>query len=112
MLTPLVGPLSAVDLSILTVVVTAVIAAIRKIWPSLRRLNHFVDDWFGEDSRDGVEGRPGVMRRLASLDERGVTTDRRLNAIEHELKPNSGKSLRDAVDRIESGVSNDGPVKP
>lgn len=51
------------------------------------RLEDFADDWHGVPARPGVPERPGVMARL--------------DRIEHELHPNSGSSLRDAVNRIE-----------
>lgn len=51
---------------------------------------HFMEDWFGEDERPGVPARAGVMERLATLD--------------HELKPNNGGSIKDAVNRIEKDV--------
>ncbi|MEU2487015.1 hypothetical protein ABZ593_20705 [Streptomyces sp. NPDC012617] len=57
----------------------------------LRRIEHFIDDWTGEEPRPGVPGRPGVMERLGHFEER-------LGRVEHELYPNSGESLRDAVD--------------
>jgi hypothetical protein len=46
----------------------------------------FREDWNGELARPGVDGRDGVMVRLA--------------AIEGELKPNGGGSMRDAVNRL------------
>lgn len=46
----------------------------------------FREDWNGELARPGVDGREGVMVRLA--------------AIEGELKPNGGGSMRDAVNRL------------
>lgn len=75
----------------------------------LRRTVHFFDDWFGEPERDGVPGRAGVMRRLQLIDEHGERTDTRLDAIEHQLTPNSGTSLHDAVTRIETAVSSADP---
>ncbi|WP_441251209.1 hypothetical protein [Kitasatospora sp. McL0602] len=57
----------------------------------LHRADQFWDDWQGTPPRPGVPGHPGVMARLS--------------AIEHELHPNSGASLRDAVNRIEAGIS-------
>jgi len=62
-----------------------------KVWrcvaPVSREIRNFLDDWKGEDGRPGVNGRPGVMSRLSS--------------IEHELHPNSGLSMRDAINRTE-----------
>ncbi|MBL0777016.1 hypothetical protein G6541_06370 [Streptomyces albidoflavus] len=64
-----------------------------------RRVDQFIDDWQGEPSRAGVPARPGVMERMGGLEDRmgGVEAD--LQRIKHELYPNSGGSLRDAVDR-------------
>lgn len=56
------------------------------------RAGQFLDDWYGEDSRPGVPARPGVMERLGTLEDG-------LRSVHHEVTPNSGKSLRDAVDR-------------
>jgi hypothetical protein len=64
----------------------------------LGRLDEFADDWNGLPSRPGVPGHAGVMARLGSIEDR-------LAAVEHELHPNSGKSLRDAVDRIAESVT-------
>ncbi|MGW6391240.1 hypothetical protein ACWFR1_12225 [Streptomyces sp. NPDC055103] len=56
-----------------------------------RKFNNFMDDWAGEPERPGVPARPGVMERMSGMEER-------LTRFEHELYPNSGGSLRDAVD--------------
>lgn len=63
-----------------------------------RRVDEFIDDWQGEPPRPGVPARPGVMERMGGLETRmgGVEDD--LQRIKHELYPNSGGSLRDAVD--------------
>jgi hypothetical protein len=50
----------------------------------------FMEDWFGEETRAGRSRTKGVMERL--------------NEIDGELKNNGGSSLKDAVDRIESGM--------
>lgn len=59
-----------------------------KVWPVVRKFVHLIDDLTGEPDRPGVPGRPGVMDRLAQ--------------VEHELKPNSGTTIKDAVNRIDS----------
>ncbi|WNI31499.1 hypothetical protein [Streptomyces sp. ITFR-6] len=56
-----------------------------------RRVELFMDDWSGAEERPGVPGRPGVMARLGGFEDR-------MTRVEHELYPNSGESLRDAVD--------------
>lgn len=63
----------------------------------VRRVHEFLDDWNGEPAREGVEERPGVMKRLATLEARTKTT-------EDELTPNGGGSVKDAVKRIDKTV--------
>ncbi|WP_405759415.1 hypothetical protein OG234_13075 [Streptomyces sp. NBC_01420] len=77
----------------------SVIGAVTTVlWRALRASSHlasragqFLDDWYGEEERAGVPARPGVMERLGDL-ETG------LQQVRHEVRPNSGGSLRDAVD--------------
>ena len=58
-----------------------------KLWPYGRKLMHFIDDVAGEPARPGFDARPGLMERVAR--------------IEHEITPNHGGSLNDAIRRIE-----------
>jgi hypothetical protein len=67
---------------------------VRWVFATLNMVREFLEDWRGEDARPGYHKRPGVMERLVSLEEQ-------VKAANHERKPNSGLSLRDAVDRIE-----------
>ncbi|MCG6499180.1 hypothetical protein [Kitasatospora sp. A2-31] len=76
-------------------------AALGLIWRATRgvrrlaaKVEEVVDDWTGVPDRPGVPGRPGVMARLDTI-------EHRIAAVEHELHPNSGASLRDAVDRVD-----------
>lgn len=71
----------------------------------IRRIGHFVDDWIGEPARDGIPARPGVMARLENIESDAAATNQRVGRIEHELKPNGGSSLRDALDRVEVAVT-------
>jgi hypothetical protein len=105
--TPLFAGLTGWNITGILAVLTGFGALARKVWPYVRKFVHLIDDWFGEPERDGVPGRPGVMKRLQDIDDHGKRTDRRLDAIEHELKPNSGHSLRDVVDRVEAAVAPD-----
>lgn len=66
--------------------------AIRAVSTFGGRTTQFFDDWYGEGSRPGVPSRPGVMERLGALEDH-------IRGVQHEMKPNSGASLRDAVDR-------------
>lgn len=77
-----------------------------------RRFDEFADDWQGTESRPGVPARAGVMSRLARFEVSLVSLHDRIGAVEHELHPNSGSSLRDAVDRVERCVSQDGDGAP
>ncbi|MFE0545228.1 hypothetical protein [Streptomyces sp. NPDC058891] len=79
---------------LLTALVGVAVAVWRVVRAGLRffrRVELFMDDWYGEPARPGVPGRPGVMERVSGIDDR-------LTRVEHELQPNSGQSLRDAVD--------------
>ena len=67
---------------------------IRGVVRIFRRLDDVADDWQGVPARPGVPEQPGVMARLDQI-------EGRVSRIEHELQPNSGQSLRDAVDRVD-----------
>ena len=75
---------------VLGVVFTALTLA-AWIGKPLRRLarqnDEFREDWYGTPARPGRDAVPGVPARLA--------------LIEKELKPNSGSTLRDAINRVE-----------
>ena len=64
------------------------------VLPFFRALSNFLSDWTGEPARPGVPARAGVMARLEANDEQ-------IKAVRHELHPNSGSSMRDAIDRTE-----------
>lgn len=79
-------------------VATVVISLGTGLWRFVRaavriakRVTIFLDDWYGEEARPGVPARPGVLERV-----RGIES--RIQGVHHELQPNSGASLRDAVD--------------
>ncbi|QFR00706.1 hypothetical protein F9278_36105 [Streptomyces phaeolivaceus] len=80
------------------VAIAGLIALVWRVWRGVRRivdrLDDLADDWNGTPARPGVLARPGVMARLHGIEER-------VAAVEHELQPNSGASLRDAVDRVD-----------
>jgi len=60
----------------------------KRVSPFAKKILDFLDDWNGEPARPGVPARLGVMARL--------------DEMHHELHPNSGSSLADAVNRTET----------
>lgn len=63
-----------------------------------RRVEHFFDAWYGEEERPGVPARPGMMERVSAMEAGFQGFSERLRRMEHELYPNDGGSLRDAID--------------
>lgn len=59
-------------------------------WKLLGALKDFLDDVKGEPARPGVPARAGLMERV--------------QRIEHEVLPNTGTSLNDAVRRTDEAV--------
>lgn len=64
-----------------------ILIALKKVGQFVRRMVHVVDIIVGTPGDDGLPGTPGIATRL--------------QAIEYELKPNSGKSMKDQVSRLE-----------
>lgn len=99
------------------------VATIQKLWLQvwvtwLGPLRKFLEDWNGEDARDGVPGHPSVMARLEALEEQGktaaaqgaVSADRikeledtgrqtaiKIDEIQMNVKPNGGSSAHDKL---------------
>ena len=89
------------QLVVWSVAAAAIAGALALLWRLTRgarrvlaRMDEFADDWAGTPGRPGVPGHDGVMARLGGIEER-------LGAVEHELRPNSGSSMRDAIDRVD-----------
>jgi hypothetical protein len=90
---------------------TVIIIATTKTSKFIKRIVHFFDDFLGEEERPGVPPRPGISQRISSIEkslevgtERFSTIENKLDKIDYELRPNSGLSLRDAINRIEKRV--------
>ena len=81
----------------LAAVVTAITAigyGIHKISILIKRFIHFLDDYFGEEERPGFQGRPGMQERMRIIEQE-------LKCVSYEMRPNSGTSIKDAINRIE-----------
>lgn len=92
-----------------------------------RRVFRLIDEWAGEPPSPGnPDGRPGLLERLfniekgvaaipplllrvGALEARVTALEERTAAVEAELLPNGGGSLRDSVDRVAAAVA---PVDP
>lgn len=88
------------------VLVGFVFMTARKLFgPSAKKISDFLDDWNGEAHRAGVPERPGVMQRFQDVEswmaKYGVVIDK----LDHEMHPNSGTSLADAVNRTERSLT-------
>lgn len=66
---------------------TIIIIAVRKVGGFFRRMVHLFDEMLGTESRDGLPASPGLSARIG--------------AIEAELRPNGGSSIRDSLNRLE-----------
>jgi hypothetical protein len=83
--------------------------------PPTKGIEHFLEDWNGEPERPGVPGRPGMMERVANIETSQTASATHqskadaffekygpiIDKLDHEMHPNSGSSLADAVNRTE-----------
>lgn len=110
-LTPLIawGAGSLLALGALATAAVALGKAGRRVLRIARTFDLFFREWFGEapDEQRGKPRRPGIPERLGNVEkhmgrmcERLSEVDDRVQRVEHEMHPNSGSSLRDAVDDI------------
>jgi len=74
-------------------------------------LLNLVRDWNGRPERRGRDGslieeaRPGVMGRLRKMEENDARQNADIASIKEQLQPNAGKSLYDAVRRVDATVA-------
>lgn len=102
------------------------IVAVKQVAPVLQTIIGVFNDFAGEPARPGVDARPGVIETLALIkhtqldqgkelaDIKKTQTEQGLQIfkVQHELHPNSGLSLRDAVDRLEEAAGITKPEAP
>lgn len=92
--------------------------AAKYLKPPSKGIEHFLEDWNGEPERPGVPARPGMMQRVANIESsQTVTATHQIKAdaffekygpiidkLDHEMHPNSGSSMADAVNRTEKAL--------
>ena len=90
---------AAVVWAIAIVAILGLLGALWRLVRPLRRIVQLVDmfweDWQGTPGRPGVPPRPGVMARLDRIEDR-------VGIVVHEVRPNGGGSMRDAIDRVDA----------
>lgn len=107
-----VGDLTVAEIVAWLAGLGAVGYGIKRLWPGLRRLVHLFDDLAGTPGRPGVEARPGLMERLASVETTQESMAGQIKAINHEVHANSGKSLKDVATQTADHVNRlDGRVE-
>lgn len=67
---------------------------LRPMWKGIRE---FLRDWHGEPPRPGFAGVPGVMIRIQTVEDT-------VKFLKAEVSPNSGTSMKDTVNRVETDV--------
>lgn len=68
----------------------------------LRKLDRFLEDWFGDPGApDDDDRKLGMMAWRRKV-------DRRLTAIEGQLRPNGGTTVADAISRIDQSTGGPG----
>jgi hypothetical protein len=91
----------------------------KNLKPPTRGLNHFLEDWNGEEERPGVAARPGMMVRMGNIEDSQKATETHqtkadtffekygpiIDKLDHEMHPNSGSSMADAVNRTERALN-------
>lgn len=91
--------------SLVLAVSTGVWRVLRVLVRLVKNVEQYMTDWYGEPERPGVPHRPGVLVRLQRAEEGLTGIGDRLGRLEHEMQPNSGTSLRDAVDRVSEALA-------
>jgi hypothetical protein len=66
------------------------------------RVEDFIEDWTGAPPRPGVPARQGVMERLGTIEQQ-------LSTVAHEVRPNGGSSMRDAINRVDERTARIAP---
>lgn len=91
--------------------ITAIILFAGKLVKFIKRVIHFLDDFIGEEERPGMPARPGLSERITNMEKcMGDVKDQMssikedVDEIKIEMRPNSGTTIRDSLNRIEVKV--------
>lgn len=91
--------------------ITAIILFAGKLVKFIKKVVHFLDDFIGEEERPGQERRPGFSERISSMEQCIGSVREQINSIKEdveeiktEMRPNSGTTIRDSLNRIETKV--------
>lgn len=91
-------------------------------WRTAQKVVRLVDDLAGEPPSPGNDGRPGLLQRVAkieaavvvmptlvlrigALEDRVAVLEQRTAAVEAQMQPNGGATLRDSLDRVEAALT-------
>lgn len=72
-----------------------------KFFVATRKLFSFLDEVTGEPAAFGRPAKPGLVEKVDLISAEQAAHTEQIQRILHEVYPNSGGSLRDAVDRLE-----------
>ena len=92
--------------------ITAIILFAGKLIKFIKKIVHFLDDFIGEEERPGQDARPGFSERISKMEEcmgsvkqQIETIQKDVTLINKEMHPNSGSSIKDSLNRIETRVN-------
>lgn len=85
-----------------------VIGIVKVVHPVMTKIVRVLDLILGRPKIQGIPGKPSMMDRFDSLDERMDAQDEAIKAIKAEVTPNHGTSAHDAItkriDRVEANT--------
>lgn len=81
--------------------ISVILVALAKFLQVSRKLFSFLDEVTGEPAAYGRPAKPGLVEKVDQIQTEQTAHTEQIKRVLHELFPNSGSSLRDAVDRLE-----------